>query len=47
MSPFWTASMFPAFSVAIGWLFFHDHVGRVQIVGIGLVLFGVAGVVTS
>ncbi len=42
-----TASMFPAFSVGIGWLFFHDHVGRIQIGGIMLVLLGVVGVVAA
>ncbi|MCP3854552.1 MAG: EamA family transporter [Actinomycetia bacterium] len=42
-----TASMFPAFSVGIGWLFFHDHVGRIQIGGVVLVLLGVVGVVAA
>lgn len=40
-----TFSMFPAFSVAIGRVFFHDPVSRLQLLGIGAVLAGVAGVV--
>jgi len=42
-----TASMFPAFSVAIGWLVFHDSVSRLQVGGIAAVLIGVAGVVAG
>jgi drug/metabolite transporter (DMT)-like permease len=40
-----TASMFPAASVAIGRVFYGDSVTRLQAVGIGIVLLGVAGVV--
>jgi len=40
-----TASMFPAVTVAIGWLFFRDHVARVQLAGVAAVLLGVVGVV--
>lgn len=42
-----TASMFPAASVAIGRIFFGDPVTRTQAVGIGIVLLGVAGVVSG
>lgn len=38
-------SMFPAFSVIIGFFFFADDVSRKQVLGIALVLLGVAGVV--
>ncbi|MEM7337793.1 MAG: DMT family transporter [Actinomycetota bacterium] len=38
-------STFPAFSVAIGWLYFRDAVSRTQLVGLAAVLIGVAGVV--
>ncbi len=37
-------SMFPAFSVAVGWLFFRDAVSRIQLLGLIVVLVGVAGV---
>lgn len=40
-----TGSMFPAASVVVGWLYFQDHVTRLQVVGLGAVLVGVAGVV--
>lgn len=40
-----TASMFPAASVAIGKIFYGDPVTRLQALGIGIVLLGVAGVV--
>jgi drug/metabolite transporter (DMT)-like permease len=40
-----TSSMFPAASVAIGRVFFHDAVSRLQALGIAVVLAGVAGVV--
>lgn len=40
-----TASMFPAASVAIGRFVYRDPVTRMQAVGIGVVLLGVAGVV--
>lgn len=42
-----TGSMFPAASVAVGWLFFRDPVSRLQVVGIAVVLAGVAGVVSG
>ena len=41
-----TSSMFPAATVAIGWVFFRDHLARVQVVGIGVVLVGITGVVS-
>jgi drug/metabolite transporter (DMT)-like permease len=37
-------STFPAFSVAVGWLFFRDPVTRRQLVGLLVVLVGVAAV---
>ncbi len=37
-------SMFPAASVAVGRIFFHDAVSRLQAAGIGVVLLGVVGV---
>ncbi len=40
-----TASMFPAASVAIGYLSYRDPVSRLQLVGIAIVLLGVVGVV--
>jgi len=40
-----TQSMFPAFSVIVGFVYFGDSVARRQVVGLGLVLLGVAGVV--
>ena len=40
-----TASMFPAASVAIGYLSYRDPVSRLQLVGLAIVLLGVAGVV--
>jgi len=40
-----TFSMFPAFSVAIGRIFYSDPVSRIQTLGIAVVLAGVAGVV--
>lgn len=42
-----TASMFPAVTVTIGYLYFGDSVSRPQIVGIGAVLAGVALVVAG
>lgn len=42
-----TLSMFPAFSVAIGRLFFNDPIAGRQAAGIAIVLAGVAGVVAS
>lgn len=42
-----TASMFPAASVAIGHAFYRDPVSRLQLVGLGVVLAGVAAVVTA
>ena len=42
-----TLSMFPAFSVAIGRIFYGDPVRRFQVAGIAIVLVGVAGVVAS
>ena len=42
-----TFSMFPAFSVAIGRLFFKDPVSRLQAVGLLVVLVGIAGVVSG
>jgi drug/metabolite transporter (DMT)-like permease len=41
-----TASTFPAFTVAVGWLVFGDSVSRVQLFGLTGVLVGVAAVVT-
>ncbi len=40
-----TQSMFPVFSVVVGFVYFGDAVARRQVVGIALVLIGVAGVV--
>jgi len=40
-----TQSMFPVFSVVVGFLYFGDSVSRRQIAGIALVLAGVAAVV--
>lgn len=42
-----TASMFPAATVTIGALVFGDRVGRVQVIGVGVVLVGVAAVVAA
>ena len=42
-----TGAMFPAISVAIGRLVFGDNVRPVQLLGLGLVLAGVAGVVAG
>lgn len=42
-----TASMFPAASVAIGYLYYRDPVSRLQILGIAIVLAGVSGVVLA
>ncbi len=42
-----TLSMFPAFSVAIGRLFFDDPIAPRQVVGIVVVLAGIAGVVAG
>ncbi len=42
-----TGAMFPAISVAIGRLVFGDSVRSVQLLGLGLVLAGVAGVVAG
>ena len=42
-----TASMFPAASVAIGYLYYRDPVSRPQLLGIAIVLAGVAGVVLA
>jgi drug/metabolite transporter (DMT)-like permease len=42
-----TASMFPAASVIIGRFVFDDHVSRHQVLGLVLVLAGVAGVVAA
>lgn len=42
-----TVSMFPAFSVAIGRMFFGDPVRSSQVVGIVVVLVGVAGVMAA
>lgn len=39
-----TTSMFPAASVAVGRVFFHDRVSRLQAAGIAVVLVGVVGV---
>ncbi len=40
-------SMFPAVSVAVGRLFFADHVSKAQIFGIGVVLMGITAVVVG
>ncbi len=40
-----TASLFPAASVAIGYLSYRDPVSRLQLVGLAVVLLGVIGVV--
>ena len=40
-----TASMFPAVTVVVGRFVYHDHVTRVQALGLVIVLVGVAGVV--
>jgi len=42
-----TTSMFPVVSVIIGFLYFGDSVARRQVIGIALVLGGVAGVVAA
>ncbi len=42
-----TVSMFPAASVAVGWLVFRDAVSRLQVVGLVAVLAGVAAVVAG
>ncbi len=42
-----TLSMFPAFSVAIGRLFFDDPIAPRQVIGIVIVLAGIAGVVAG
>lgn len=42
-----TASMFPAASVGVGRLFFHDPVSRLQGIGLVVVLAGVMGVVAG
>ena len=42
-----TGAMFPAVSVALGRLVFGDSVRPVQVLGLGLVLAGVAGVVAG
>ena len=42
-----TASMFPAASVAIGRMVFHDAVSRLQAIGLVVVLAGVVGVVAG
>lgn len=42
-----TLSMFPAFSVAIGRIFFGDPIRRLQVAGIAIVLGGVGVVVAS
>jgi drug/metabolite transporter (DMT)-like permease len=42
-----TASMFPAFTVLIGWLYYNDAVSTRQVAGLIAALFGVAGVVIS
>jgi len=39
-----TTSMFPAFAVLIGWLYYSDVVTRRQIIGLGAALIGVAAV---
>ncbi len=40
-----TASMFPAVTVLIGRFVYHDHVTRLQVLGLAVVLVGVTGVV--
>lgn len=42
-----TASMFPAVTVAVGRMVFHDSVSRVQALGLGVVLVGVTAVVAA
>jgi drug/metabolite transporter (DMT)-like permease len=42
-----TASMFPAVTVAVGRVAFHDDVSRRQVYGLGVVLLGVIGVVAA
>jgi drug/metabolite transporter (DMT)-like permease len=42
-----TASMFPAFTVLIGWLYYNDTVSTRQVAGLLAALLGVAGVVIS
>jgi multidrug transporter EmrE-like cation transporter len=42
-----TGAMFPVVSVAIGRLVFGDSVRPVQVLGLGFVLAGVAGVVVG
>lgn len=42
-----TASMFPAVTIAIGRAFYGDTVSRSQVLGLLVVLFGVAGVVAA
>lgn len=42
-----TASMFPAVTVTVGRLVYGDAVGRLQVVGLGVVLVGVVGVVSA
>ncbi len=39
-----TASMFPAFAVLIGWLYYGDAVTRRHVVGLAAAIIGVAGV---
>lgn len=41
------ASMFPAVTVTVGWWVYGDGVSRVQALGIGVVLVGLAGVVSG
>jgi drug/metabolite transporter (DMT)-like permease len=42
-----TTSMFPAATVAVGRVFFHDQLTRWQVIGIGIVLAGTVGVVSG
>jgi len=42
-----TASMFPAVTVAVGRVVFHDSVSRMQVLGLGIVLVGVTAVVAA
>ncbi|MFT7476641.1 MAG: drug/metabolite transporter (DMT)-like permease [Verrucomicrobiales bacterium] len=42
-----TASMFPAFTVLIGWSYYNDAVSTRQVAGLMAALLGVAGVVIS
>lgn len=42
-----TASMFPAVTVAVGRMVFHDSVSRAQLAGLGVVLVGVTAVVAA